>query len=56
MSKEVWAKNEHNCFSVVSSYGESTWTDSNGNENSRFVPLNIHFERKCLEKIDVDVH
>ena len=46
---------EQDCFAVVRSYGENTWTDSNGNENSKFGPLYIHLERKCLEKFDGDV-
>ena len=48
-------KIEQDCFAVVRSYGESTWTDSNGNEQSKFGSLYIHFERKCLEKFDGDV-
>ena len=41
-------KIEQDCYTVVRSYSESTWTDSNGYENSKFGPLHIHFERKCL--------
>ena len=48
-------KIEQDFFAVVRSYGESTWTDSNGNEHSKFGSLYIHFERKCLEKFDGDV-
>ena len=29
-------KIEQDCFAVVSSYGKNTWTDSNGNEHSKF--------------------
>lgn len=46
---------EQDCFAFVRSYGESTWIDCNGNENSEFGPLFIHFERKCIEKFDDDV-
>ena len=42
-------------FAVVRFYGESTWTDSNGHEDSKFGPLYIHFERKCLEKFEDNV-
>lgn len=42
-------------MAVVRSYGESTWTDNNGNENSKFDPLYIYFERKCFVKFDGDV-
>ena len=48
-------KIEQDCFAVVRSYGETTWTDSNGNEHSKFSSLYIHFKRKCLEKFDGDV-
>ena len=44
-------KIEQDCFAVVRSYGESTWTDSNGSDSSEFGPLYIHFERKCLENV-----
>ena len=41
-------------FMVVRSYGTSKWTDKNGNEQSRFGPMYIHFERKCLEQFDTE--
>ena len=53
--RNCWQKIEPDCFAVVKSYSESTWTDSNGNEHSKFGPLYINFERKCLEKFDGDV-
>ena len=48
-------KTEQDCFAVVRSYGESTLTDSNGNEHLKFGSLYIHFERKYFEKFDGDV-
>ena len=48
-------KIQQDCFAVVRSYGESTWTDSNKNKNSTFGTLYTHFEIKCLGKFDGDV-
>ena len=48
-------KIEQDYFAVVKSYSESTCTDSNGNEHSKFGSLYVNFERKCLEKFDGDV-
>ena len=46
---------EQDYFAAVRFYGETTWTDSNGIEHSKFGPLYIHFESKCLENFDGDV-
>lgn len=38
---------------IVKSYGTSTWTDRNtGLERSKFGPMYIHFNQKCLETFD----
>lgn len=42
---------------VIKSYGTSTWTDrSSGTERSKFGPMYIHFNQKCLENFDSEKH
>ena len=42
------------CFLLVKSFGTIHWTDNSGNSCSRFGPMYIHFDRKCLEQFDTE--
>ena len=39
------------CFLVVKSLGTSRWTDTNGNERSKFGLMYLHFEKNIPSKL-----
>jgi len=42
---------------LVRSYGTSTWTDrKTGSERSKYGPMYVHFNQKCLEMFDTANH
>ena len=38
---------------IIRSYGMSTWTKKvTGRENSKYGPMYLHFNEKCLKTVD----
>ena len=41
---------------IVKSYGTIQWRETNGTEKSRFGPMYIRFQEKCLRGYDKDTY
>ena len=41
---------------IAKSYGTIQWRETNGTEKSRFGPMYIHFQEKCLRGYDKDTY
>ena len=39
---------------AVKSYGQSTWRDKKGVEQTKYGPLYMHFREECLKNFDTD--